>query len=156
MKRKKLFLLLLLICIVAKANDPRTQLVLWTKDGIKVAYALSERPKITFTESELIVETNCVEINYDLKKMLRFTYENVTSTDITDLKSNGIFRFQNNALVFPALPTNSTISVYTLNGILVFQKTVQTAGEYAFSISNLNTGIYLINVNGLTYKILKK
>lgn len=142
--------------LMAMANEPITKLVIWAKDGTKVAYALAEKPKITFTESELVVNTNNVEVNYDLDKMSRFTYESGSSTGITDLKSDGTFRFQDEALVFPALSANSTISVYSLNGSLVFKKTVQTAGEYAFPLSNLNAGVYLVNVNGLTYKIVKR
>ena len=48
------------------------------------------------------------------------------------------------------------MSVYSLNGSLVFKKTVYHNGEYAFPLSNLNTGIYLVNVNGIIYKIQKK
>jgi len=39
---------------------------------------------------------------------------------------------------------------------LVFTKTVSTNGEYAFPLSNLSQGVYVVNVNGVTYKILKK
>lgn len=156
MKRKILFLMLLQFCIFAIADESQTQLVIWAKDGTKVTYALAEKPKITFTENEIVVNTNNVEISYDLDKMSRFTYESGGTTDITDLKYNCTFNFQNEALIFPALSANSAISIYSLNGFLVFKKTVQTAGEYAFPLSNLNAGMYLVNVNGMTYKILKK
>jgi len=156
MKRKILFLLLPLISLMAMANEPITKLVIWAKDGTKVAYALVEKPKITFTEREMVVNTNNIEVNYDLESLLRFTYGNEVTTNITDLKSDDTFRFRDEALVFPALSANSTISVYSLNGSLVFKKTVPTAGEYAFPLSNLNAGMYLVKVNGLTYKIIKR
>lgn len=144
------------MALMAMANEPITKLVIWAKDGTKVAYALAEKPKITFTKSELVINTNNVDINYDLDKMSRFTYESGSSAGITDLKSDDIFRFQGEALVFPALSANSTISIYSLNGSLIFKKTVQTAGEYAFPLSELSTGVYLVNVNGITCKILKR
>ena len=60
------------------------------------------------------------------------------------------------SLLFPALKANSTVSVYSLNGTLVFKKTIHQNGEYAFPLSNLNAGVYMVNVNGLTYKIMKR
>ena len=156
MKRTILFLLLPLLSMMVMANEPITQLVIWAKDGTKVAYALAEKPKLTFTESELVVKTDNIEVTYDLEQMLRFTYESGSVTGMTDLRTESTFSIQNEALVFPALSANSTVSVYSLNGSLVFKKTIRTAGEYAFPLSGLNTGVYLVNVNGITYKILKK
>ena len=142
--------------MMSMANEPITQLVIWAKDGTKVAYALAEKPKLTFTESELVVKTDSIEVIYDLEKMSRFTYENGSVTGITDLRTDTPFSLINEALVFPALPANSSVSVYSFNGSLVFKKTIKTSGEYAFPLSGLNTGIYLVNVNGVTYKIIKK
>lgn len=142
--------------MMAMANEPITQLVIWAKDGTKVAYALAEKPKLTFTESELVVKAESIEVTYDLEKISCFIYESGGMTGITDLETESIFNFQNEALVFPALSANSTVSVCSLNGIFVFKKTVRVAGEYAFPLSNLNAGVYLVNVNGVTYKIMKK
>ena len=55
MKTKLLTMLLPCFCISAIANEPKTQLVVWSKDGTQVAYALAERPKVTFTETDLII-----------------------------------------------------------------------------------------------------
>lgn len=156
MKRTILLALLPLISIIAMANEPITKLVIWAKDGTKVAYALAEKPKLTFTESELVVKTDSIEVTYALEQMLRFTYESGSVTGIIDLKTDNLFSLINEALVFPALSANSTVSVYSLNGSLVFKKTIRTTGEYAFPLSGLNTGVYLVNVNGVTYKIMKK
>lgn len=152
-------LLSLLICfsLVAKAENNPTNLVVWAKDGTKVAYALAEKPKVTFTETELIITSNGVEVKYDLENMARFTYEDNTATAITNLQTGNVsFKLNGESLLFPALKANSTVSVYSLNGMLVFKKTVSQNGEYALPLSNLNAGVYMVNVNGLTYKIVKR
>lgn len=157
MKQKLLFVLLSCFCLSAMADEPKTQLVVWAKDGTQVAYALAEKPKVTFTETDLVITANGVEVNYKLENMARFTYEDNTSTAITNLQTDeSTFKLDGESLLFPALKANSTVSVYSLNGTLVFRKTVRQNGEYAFPLSNLNAGIYMINVNGLTYKILKR
>ena len=38
----------------------------------------------------------------------------------------------------------------------MFSKTIVKGGDYTFSLNNLPNDVYLINVNGLTYKIVKK
>ena len=157
MKTKTLTLLLSLFCISAIADEPKTQLVIWTKDGTKVAYALAEKPKVTFTKTDLVITSNALEVNYSLEKLDRFTYEEGQPTDITNLQTDeSSFRLNEESLVFPALNANTTIFIYSLNGTLVFKKTVCQNGEYAFPLSNLNAGVYFIMVNGLTYKIVKK
>ena len=132
-------------------------LVVWAKDGSKVAIALSKKPKVTFTETDLQITGKNIDVTYALDNMIRFTYEKIDISAIKDITTEKVaFRFVGESLLFPALKANSTVSVYSLNGTLVFKKTVLAAGEYSFPISNLNTGVYLVSVNGLTYKIVKK
>ena len=89
--------------------------------------------------------------------MVRFTYEDFSQTGITNLKNGEIsFKLNGEALLFPSLKANSTVSLYSANGTLVFKQIVRKDGEYSFPISNLNTGVYMVNVNGLTYKIVKR
>lgn len=157
MKSKLLLSLLLGFSIFAKAENNPTNLVVWAKDGTKVAYALAEKPKVTFTETDLVITANGVEVNYTLENMARFTYEDNISTAITNLQTDeSTFKLDGESLLFPTLKANSTVSVYSLNGVLVFKKTVHAAGEYSFPISNLSIGAYLVSVNGLTYKIVKR
>lgn len=156
MKRNIFIIFTFFFCLSAIADKAKTQVVIWAKDGTKVAYALEDNPKITFTISELVIKANNVEVNYDLDKMLRFTYENEDFSNITDLKSDEAFTFKNDALIFPTLPANSTIYIYSVNGTVIFNKKVQSTGKYAITLSNLNMGVYLVKVNGITHKILKR
>lgn len=149
--------MLFCFCLMAKAEDNSLSLVVWAKDGTRVAYLLLEEPKVTFTETELFVTTNSVEVNYPIDNMARLTYETEDPTSIRNLKNNKTsFKMNGEALLFPALKANSTVSIYSLSGKLEFQKTVQTSGEYTFPLSNLSTGAHMVSVNGVTYKILKK
>ena len=157
MKRRILLSLLLCFSLIAKAEEIPSNLVVWAKDGTKVAYALAEKPKITFTETDLIITATGVEVRYALGNMARFTYESNDETSIVNLQSDeSPLKLSGESLLFPALKVNSTVSIFTPNGTLVFKKTVRQDGEYAFPLSNLNAGVYMVNVNGLTYKIVKR
>ena len=138
-------------------SNNETNLVVWAKDGSKVAFALSKRPKVSFTGTDLIITGKDIEVNYALDKMSRFTYEIVDATVVKDIKTEkAFFQVLGDALLFPALKANSTVSVYSLNGILVFKEIVRTDGDYSFPLSSLNVGVYLVTVNGITYKIVKR
>lgn len=157
MKRNLLSFLLLLGNLIALADEPKSRLVVWAKDGTKVAYALAEKPKVTFTETDLVITANGVEVNYSLENMARLTYESNDASAIINLQTDeSPFKLTGESLLFPDLKANSAVAVYSLNGTLVFKKTIRQNGEYAFSLSNLNAGIYMVNVNGLSYKIVKR
>lgn len=157
---KKIILLVLLssISITVMADELKTQFVIWSKTGTQVAYALIEKPKVTFTDTEVIITTNGVEANYDLEEMARFTYENNDITvSITNLETNkSNYKITDESLLFYALKANSNVSVYSHNGTLIFKRTICQNGDYAFTVSNLEKGVYIIKVNELTYKIVIK
>lgn len=156
MKRMMCSLLLSVSAVLTMAKEPITRLVIWSKDGTKVVYALAENPRMTFVENELVVKTNNIEVTYNLDNMSRFTYESGDITGITNLKTERPFSIQGEALIFPTLSANSTVSIYSLNGLIIFKKKVRNIGEYAFPLSSLAAGIYMVNVNNLTYKIVKR
>ena len=156
---KKIILLLALILLSCKmiAQEFKTQLIVWAKDGTKVAYLLSEKPKITFTETDLVITAKDIEVNYALENMARFTYESNENTAIRNLETDEtLFKLESESLLFPALKSKTIIAIYTLNGAPVMKRTTEESGEYAFPLSNLNAGVYMVNVNGLTYKIVKR
>ena len=134
-------------------------LIMWAKDGSKIAtYALVERPKVTFNENRFGVECKGVEIEYyELGELARFTYEKDSETAVRNvLMDNPTFKMNRESILFSSLKDNSTISIYSINGSLVLRKTLQQAGEYTLPISKLTAGVYMINVDGSTYKIVKK
>jgi hypothetical protein len=89
--------------------------------------------------------------------MWKFTYEWGEGSGINNIAAdNTSMKFDGSAIVFPALEAGSRIMVYASNGSLVMNKTVSEAGEYAFPLSSLSQGVYMVNVNGKTYKIVKK
>lgn len=155
--RIKLFLFFSFFAFSIMANEVRTHLVVWAKDGTRVAYALFEKPRVTFSETELLITSEKVEVKYALDKMTHFTYEYTPPVGVTNLQTDELlFKIDGESLLFLDLKANSSIFIYTVNGALVFKKIVQEEGEYSFPLSYLNSGVYLISVNGLTYKIVKK
>ena len=158
----KVLLLLLGLTFALGANAQENyKLVVWEKNGSVVGnFELNTTPQVTFTETEMIVTTTLGDVyyyNYDLPDMWKLTYELYEPTGLKDIMTeNNAMTFDGNTIIFPALEPGSNIVVYAANGALVLNKTVSSAGEYAFPLSNLSQGVYVVNVNGKTYKIVKK
>ena len=133
-------------------------LVVWEKNGSRMTFPMSKNPKITFNTTDLkITGVGIDDTSYFIDNIVRFTYEFVKETAIKDIISEKLdIRLTKESILFPYLKANSIVSVYSLNGAIIFNRTIPSAGEYSFSISNLNTGVYIIIVNGLSYKIIKK
>ena len=153
--KTKLLLLLLLCSFLMRINAKETQLIVWAKNGEKVAFLLSENPKITFSETDIIITSKDMIVTYSLENMLRFTYENEINTSVINVNDN-LLKFDGEVLLFPNLKVNSNIAVYTLVGKVVFSKTTDVNGDFLLPVSYLEAGVYIVNVNGIIYKILKK
>ena len=154
---KLLSLLLSCFWVPVMAEEPLTQLIIWAKDGTRVAYALEDAPEVNFTETDLTITTNSIEVNYNLEDMAKITYEANNGTFITNLSSGeSPFKFNGDALIFHFLDIKTAVTIHSLNGELILRKFVQSAGEYAFPLSGLTPGVYIVKLYGLTFKIAKR
>lgn len=159
MRTRLIFLLLLSISFASlKANDRYTLCIsVHSKDGSNVLYALEEKPKITFTDVDLIITSTGIQVSYPLKDMARLTYENKEVTGIKKIHDDKVsFTHDGESIIFPCLKAKDIVSLYAINGTLIFTKNISTDGEYAFSLSDIEKGVYIVKVNSLTYKIMKK
>lgn len=157
MKTMTLLLLSLAIGFAMEAAGQINQLTLWEKDGTKVDYYLNGNPKITFTDTHAVISSNGVEVNYPLQEIERITYGENAMTALNDIEGGvGDFNFDGNTLLFHEIEAGTVVSVYSLNGALLLKDAVGKTGRYALELSGIPTGIYLVNINGATYKIIKK
>ena len=154
---KKLILFLSLLCF-GLSIQAETSLVVWKKDGSKVAFALTEKPIVTFSETSLMINSSSVSVSYDLEDMAKFTYEDPNEEGIKNIENDkeSSFKFDGEMLLFPSLKAGSKVAIHNLGGVLVFSRTIEVAGDYSFPISHLDKGVYVVSVDGLTYKIVKK
>lgn len=159
MRIRLIFLILLSISFTSlKANDKNTLCIsVHSKDGSNVLYALEEKPKITFTDVYLIITTKGVEVSYPLKDMARLTYENKEVSGIKKIHDDkASFAHDGESIIFPCLKAKDIVSLYAINGALIFKKIISTDGEYTFSLSSIKSGVYIVSINELTCKIVKK
>lgn len=155
---KKLFLILFLI-FFGLSMRAEIKLVIWGKDGSQVAFALSEQPQLHFYEDNtMTVSSLSSEQKFTLSEIRKYTFEGLDDAGYRNLEDDraSSFKFDGELLLFPALKAGSTVTIYAVGGAVVMRKVIETAGDYSFPISHLDKGVYLVSVDGLTYKIVKK
>jgi len=133
---KRLFLLFTILCTAIMARAEDKSLFITFNDGSKAEFSLTQNPSITIADDLLTVEAGGSTLTYELWRVSKFTFG--TSTAIRDVKSDYI--------------KGDNIRVYTLDGKVVSVPVSQ--GE--FNLDGLSKGIYIVNINGNTFKITKR
>lgn len=157
MRKFILFLFLCLGIASTKAAEAK-QLVILAKDGTKVSYLLKALPKISFLENEISITSNDVVVSYSVPQTAKFYYETIEIEDgLMDIQTDKTaYRYDGNAIIFSSVKDANRLSLYAINGSLIYSKDNLPNGEYIFSLDNLATGAYIVNVNEITCKIIKQ
>ena len=147
-----------LLCMVGHNEYAQSQqLVVWMKSGEKVYYDLEEQPKTTFSGSNVVITTNTIEVAYPLEQVLRYTYENLASDIETLLTDKEVYvSRQGDVITFQNLHSAQPIQLFSADGKLLKTYDVNHHPSASISLSAYPTGLYIVNVNGVTYKMMKR
>ena len=157
MKRKILTVLLLLSWLMAMADEPKSRLVVWAKDGTKTYFDLAENPKTTFKDNDLVITSESMTVNYPLEQVLRYTYE-LVSTGIESISLEKTVRIsqRGDALTLENLKPGTAVSLYTVDGKCVMTHTIGDSRSVTISLSDRPSGVYIVKASNVTYKMLKR
>ena len=135
----------------------REQLIILGKDGTKIAYDLTDKPKITFTDSDLVVSVHGLTSNYLLINLLGITYSESDVMNISNAKDDfPLFYMNGNKLMFHKVKRDMALFLYKIDGSLVFKKRISKDSDTTISLSSIESGIYVLQINGTVFKIIKK
>ena len=115
-------------------------------------------PTVTFGDNQLTITTKFLEVEaYDLSEIRKITYQNDDGSGINDMVAEkATMKFMGEDIIFSSLEKGTSISVYSANGMLMMKKNVADAGDCTLSLTGLSQGVYVISVNGQTFKVVKK
>lgn len=139
---------------MAAAAQQRDCLVVWHKDGSKVVFSLKEQPKVAYGDSLVTIQA-ATTVEYAFQAIQKMTFENEQVVGIKELETSSTLPFESDGQTVTFLPSDRDlrVRVVSLNGIVVKELTVRKDERQQFSFRGLPAGVYLMNVNGITYKI---
>lgn len=154
MKKLLLLLAVLFAAFSAKADDWVLQVLL--SDGQVVSIKLSEEPRTTYQDGRLVITTNNYSVSYPLESVKRFTY--VSTDEVIDaIKAiEATFSNDGETLTFTSLKPHTKIYLYNVAGQLLKTFDSGNRDKIVISASQYPSGVYVVKVNGGTYKISKR
>lgn len=135
-----------------------TGLVVNTTDGRKLVYPLDQKPKVTFSDTGLILTTSSTEITLPRENVKTFSYDRVPLSGI-DAPATDICAAQfpaDGTLYVAGCEPGAPVNVFSVEGVLLYSVTADDRGSASIAAKNLGTGIYLVKAGDMSYKILKR
>lgn len=150
------FLVVILLSVFSGKMVYAQSLTIWNHDNstIKVIN-LKDEPLVTFSEESMQITTPELILEYGIKEVRKFTYSDF-ETEIRNVKQQANYHQKGVKIVLHNLKSKNGIALYGVNGISIPINVEQQGDDYVISLENLSSGVYLLNVNGQTTKILKK
>lgn len=119
------------------------------------AINLSDNPVIRFNDLEMTVSCDNSETVIIIPKDQVERFEHSTEAGIADVGTDsGAPVIANGSISFSDLPAGSRVEVYDLAGRLCLTQTAE--GSYTLDLTTLGSGVFLVKVNSLTFKIATK
>lgn len=134
---KRLLLLSVICCMALMAKAEDKSLFITFIDGSKAEFAMADNPAVSWADDMMTVVAGDNTLTYELWRVKKFTFE--ASTGIREINGKGLYIKGNN------------LRVYTLDGKAITVPVVQ--GE--MNLDGLSKGIYIININGNSLKLMK-
>lgn len=129
-------------------------LVLWHANGTTTDVDLYTEPKVTFTDTTLLISSTVLDMEYPAEEIVRFTYKD-RDTRIESLKDAIDYRQEDGCIIFHGL--RGHVAIYRPDGIrILVPLTVEGVDNAILPLSSLPRGTYIINVNGRTSKFMRK
>lgn len=139
---------------IAKAEQK--MLVITAMDGTQSKYLLEGTLQVRIEKPYLMVSNGTASIGFPLEKLQHMHYEKATdeATAIGEVKVLDE-KAGREHIDFSNLPADAKVSIYTLDGKLLHNLRPTPGKTLSLPLDALQSGIYLVKVNDVTYKIQK-
>lgn len=142
----------MLICCVLQLLADGMSMTVKTVDGTTTYFALTGNPKVYLTDGNLNVRTGDGTTTFPLQSLASITYNQSVNVN-SILQNSESYEVDGDLVRFPAADIQRTITIVSLNGI-VMDSCVLAAGKSSeLSLSDYQPGVYIITINGLSSKI---
>lgn len=129
-------------------------LVLHHANGTTTDVQLYTMPQVKFEGDKVLITSTVLNMEYPKQDVLRFTYKGGT-LGISSPNAKGNVSQENGHLVFHGIKVTDPIAVHTSNGIRVPVRIQRGGSTATLPLNALSKGIYLITINGRTFKFTK-
>ena len=153
--KRLLFMLGALLLVVPVLGQ--NTLTIHQKDGQQFSFGFDDKPVITYTDTDMVLKTTKTEVQYPLSSLAKFTFTDLEDAVIS-IKDDKTAKLEldNYMVSITGAKAGVTVTVICSDGKTIGTYKTDRDGSVTFSIADLPQGLYIINSENLTCKILKK
>lgn len=158
--KKLLLSLVLTIIAVNAAGSEAEELLCELANGTTVAWQLTEQPQVEMLDGQFVVSTTQTTVFYAAEDVSRFTL-NKTETGIEQLTGKSTARpdivyTPGGQLVVNGCQKGEAVSIYAADGRLVLTCRAAQDGPLTVGLDKLPTGVYIVKLRVVNFKIAKR
>lgn len=138
------------------AKAEQKMLVITATDGTTTKYLLEGMPQVKIEKPYLVISSGYASVSIPLERLQHMHYEKATdeATAIGEIVVPGE-TIGREHIDFSNLPAGAAVSIYTLDGKQLYSAKAAPGKSLSLPLGSLQSGIYLVKVNDVTYKIQK-
>ena len=138
------------------AKAEQKMLVITAMDGTTTKYLLEGMPQVRIEKPYLVISSGTASVSLPLENLQHMHYEKATdeATAIGEIVMPGE-KAGREHIDFSNLPADAAVSIYTLDGKQLYTAKAAQGKSLSLPLDALQSGIYLVKVNDVTYKIQK-
>ena len=158
MGKKSIILFLLQITFIVHAYSININAIkIYDKSGTFVTILLDEQPKVTFDGNDVVLTTHLSVVNYPSTEIVKLTYLDLkNATGIDNFTSSGVvFSFNNDVVKIKNLVSQTKVSLYTVEGVLVASGMTDAKGGISLPMPKGTQTCVIVKTPSLTFKIRK-
>ena len=157
----KRLLFLFSVVLLAVPVFSQNTITIHQKDGRQFSFGFDDKPVITYTDTDLLLKTTKTEVQYPLALLAKFTFADSENSDtsvnpINENKAELQLQLDSYVVNITGTKPQMSVSIIGPDGKTVGTYKTDSNGSVTFSIADLPQGLYIINAEDLTCKILKK
>ena len=134
----------------------KKMLVITATDGTLTRYLLENVPQVKIEGGYLRILAGRASVSLPLERLQHMHYE-IIKDEATAIEEIVVNKEKTGSehIDFSNLPADATISIYTLDGKLINNIRPTEGKTLSLMLGSLRSGVYLVKVNDVTYKIQK-
>jgi len=150
---KKHLLLFIVLCVHLNMRAEGKSLFISFNDGSKIEIAMTDNPEIKMADDKLTITYGTTENSYELWRLSKFTF-GTTSTGIKDILDGKNIQMQNNQII--VADSNAQIRIFSIDGKALSVAPIHSGSKTIIDMNTFSKGVYVMNINGNSFKILKQ
>lgn len=156
--KRGIFPFLLLIISSLNLSAEVNSIILTMKDGSKNAVALLENPILTFPKDSLLVGTSTIQLKVSRQDFSFYSFGDMESTFLGENSEvNSMVYVDESKLVIRGIKSKNKVLITDLEGRVYRNSVLKKEREYLeISLENFPTGIYLMVLDELVFKFVKR